>query len=202
MLDRPICLSDVCAGSPLATKWLLAPSNRVGNQWVERQVRNGLSVINLHPATVIRIALDLVGCEFAVSGRTLASRDALELAIHAAWNDLPPDGYLRRLHRTDELSVAVLNSILALRMSGAETADIDGRMENAAKAKDLTVVATSYCKFLESHHLVDSAEVLKQAITRLGADRLALGPDTLILVPDGFTPTGLEGAFLAAVPAI
>jgi hypothetical protein len=51
-------LTLACANHLLHTKWLLAPSHRVGHQWVEMLVRGGQSVVNLHFTTVLRLALE------------------------------------------------------------------------------------------------------------------------------------------------
>ena len=83
MSDEATTLSGVCSDNLLHLKWLLAPSHRVGHQWIEALVRNGQSVVNLRPTTVLRLAIDIVGFEMAEDGLTLASRSVGPLdAIH------------------------------------------------------------------------------------------------------------------------
>lgn len=43
-------LAEVCQTRLLKTKWLLAPSSRIGTQWIERVVRGGQPVVNPHPS--------------------------------------------------------------------------------------------------------------------------------------------------------
>src|SRR5687768_5542984 len=100
-------LNEVCERNRLPTKWLLAPSHRVGHQWVERLVRSGHSVVNLHATTVLRFALELVGSDLAKDGLTLAGRSLGSLVVDAAWDQLNPGGYFGRLEQSSELSLAV-----------------------------------------------------------------------------------------------
>ena len=103
--DRPN-LADICNSHQLHTKWLLCPSHRVGHQWIECLVRSGQAVVNLHPATTLRLALDLVGSELADEGLTLANRSIGTLVIDATWSQLRSDGYLGRLEQSAELSAS------------------------------------------------------------------------------------------------
>ena len=93
-------LNDVCSTNLLSRKWLIAPSYRVGHQWIESLVRSGQPVVNLTPTTAIRLALELAGPELAEQGLTLASPTLGPLIIDSAWNKLPPNGYLGRLKQS------------------------------------------------------------------------------------------------------
>lgn len=195
-------LSDVCTASLLHTKWLLAPSHRVGHQWVESLVRSRQSVVNLHPTTVLRLALDLVGPDLAKDGLTLVSRSVGALVIDATWDQLSTGGYLGRLEQSADLSVAVFESLLALRLAGCGTDHIkNAHMESEAKADDIKLLLKSYEAFLTGQHLVDEADVLSRAIARLVADPKPLDDDVLVLIPTSIHLAGLERKFVDALPA-
>src|SRR5688572_3598296 len=117
MANRLHTLAGVCTAHVLATKWLLAPSHRVGHQWIETLVRSGQPVVNLHSTTLLRLGLDLIGSDLAVAGLTLASSELGPLVVEATWSQLKPDGYLGRLESSAELSAAVFNSLLSLRLA-------------------------------------------------------------------------------------
>ena len=194
-------ISEVCSGNLLHTKWLVAPSHRVGHQWIETLVRSGQSVVNLHPTTVLRLALDLIGSDLAKDGLTLASRSVGPLVVDATWNQLTPGGYLGRLDQSADLSAAVSESLLSLRLAGASADDLDeSHLESAAKAKDIVVLLNAYEEFLTANALVDEADVLRRAIAVLKADSTAVDRETLILIPNGFHAAGLERQFLDALP--
>src|SRR5262245_56222073 len=112
MTDKAATLCDVCNANPLHTKWLVAPSLRVGHQWIETLVRNGQSMINLRPATLLRIAMDLVGPDLAAEGLTVASLFVGPLVVDANWKELNHTGYLGRLKQSTSLSQAVFESLM------------------------------------------------------------------------------------------
>ena len=201
MSGETTTLKDACKSNLLHTKWLLAPSHRVGHQWIEALVRSGQSVVNLHPTTVLRLALDIVGFELAEDGLTLAGRSVGPLVVDATWDRLSPDGYLGRLEQSADLSAAVCESLLSLRLAGASADDLDeSHLESAAKAKDIVVLLNAYEEFLKAHALVDEADVLSRAIAELRADPGVVETETLILIPGGFHTAGLERQFLDALP--
>ena len=168
-------LSSVCGRSLLHTKWLLAPSHRVSHQWIEALIRSGQSVVNLHPTTVLRLALDIVGFELAKDGLTLAGRSVGPLVVNATWNQLSPVGYLGRLEQSADLSAAVCKSLLSLRLAGASVSDLnESHLESVAKAKDIVVLLNAYEEFLKAHALVDEADVLSRAIAELDANLTGL----------------------------
>ena len=195
-------LGAVCAANLLETKWLLIPSQRVGHQWIETLVRNGQPAVNLRPTTVIRLALDLIGSELAHEGLTYADRSVGSLIVDAAWSRLSPSGYLGRLRPSTELSCIVYDSLMALRLTGAEAAKLDGsQLESAAKTRDIQILMRSYEQFLKIHRLVDRADVLRRAIARLRDDARLLDDQTLILETRGFRAGGLEREFLDSAPS-
>lgn len=192
----------ICKANLLNTKWLLAPSRRIAHQWIETTVRGGQPVVNLHPATVVSLALDLVGPEMLDRRLTLASAPIGSMIVDAAFSKLPPDGYLSKLRPSADLTSAIYDSLVSLRLAGSSADGIqEAHLESNVKARDIIVLLRSYEAFLVDHKLVDSADLLRLATNRLKAEPTALGPGTLILVPENHRATGLERAFLEAIPA-
>src|SRR5262245_39716148 len=201
MIRESTTLKDACESNLLHTKWLIAPSYRVGHQWVEKLVRSGHDVVNLHPTTVLRLALEMVGNDLAKNGLALASRSVGSLVVDANWHHLDPGGYLGRLDQSAELSMAVFDSLLALRLAGCRRGQIEkAHLESGAKAEDIELLLTAYESFLDTHRLVDAADVLLQAVAKLEADPKAQRDDTLVLVPTDVHLAGLERRFVEAWP--
>jgi ATP-dependent helicase/nuclease subunit B len=197
MSDTSPTLAEVCRGRLLDTKWLLAPSLRIGHQWIESLVRSGHSIVNLHPMTVSRIALEVVRSELAVQGLTVVARSIANMIVEATWSELPRDGYLGRLAQSAELSAVVSESLLSLRLVGVDADQLDEeQFETERKARDLRVLLDAYQNFLKSHSLVDEADVLRRAAQTLRDRADAIGAKTRILVPEGFRAGGLEKQFL------
>ena len=194
-------LSDICIANLLHTKWLLAPSHHVGHQWIETLVRSGRSTVNLHPTTVSRLALEVVGPQLAADGLTLASSSVGALIVDATWHQLKPDGYLGRLQQSIDLSSAIFDSLSALRLAGCSADDIvTSHLESEAKANDIVLLLKAYETFLKSHALVDDADILRLAIARISADPTIFGDETVVLIPAGLHLTGLERKFANTLP--
>lgn len=186
----------------LETKWLVAPSFRVGHQWVESLVRCGLPIVNLRPTTMFRLAIDLVSDQLASQGKTVAGDWIGTLAIDAAWNRLPADGYFGQLPRSLALSKMIADSLLALRLANVEVDRIDAaKFQPATKIRDLQACHANYQQLLATHDLVDEADVLRLACRRLRESQHAFGPHSFVLVPDGMHLRGMYREFLEAIPA-
>lgn len=201
MSDTSPTLAEACSSRPLDTKWLLAPSLRIGHQWIESLVRSGHSIVNLHPMTVSRIALEIVGSELAAKGLTVAARSLAPVIVDAAWPELPGDGYLGRMEQSADVSAIVSESLLSLRLVGVNSDQLEEKhFETDEKARDIRILLDAYQKFLKSHSLVDEADVLKRAVQALSDCAEAIGSEARILVPEGFRSVGLEKQFLESLP--
>lgn len=202
MTNRLQTLSGVCTSHVLDVKWLIAPSHRAGHQWVETLVRIGQPVVNLHATTLLGLGLNLVGSELAAAGLALASGELGPLIVATAWSNLDPEGYLGRLAPTEELSAAVYDSLLSLRLAECSATALNAtHLESSAKAKDICQLLNAYEAFLTEHALVDAADVFRMAAMQLQAHSSTLDPTSIVLVPEGLSLSGLERRFLDAWPA-
>jgi len=98
-------------------KWLLAPSLRIGNQWVETVARNGQPVVNLRVKTVKNLALDLASPVMASQSLALVSAMGATLIISRLWQQLKTQDqkeYTLKLSRpdTDSSAIDFQNSLL------------------------------------------------------------------------------------------
>jgi hypothetical protein len=192
-------LSQVCADHLLETKWLIAPSQRVGHQWVEAMVREGQAAVNLHPTTALRLALEWIGEDLTTEGLALVSDEEGPLLVQSAWAKLAGDSYLGRLHPTADLAANVFTSLSSLRMAECSAEEFDGCLESADKAEDIRCLWLEYEQLLAQHGLVDGADAMRRAVLRLTAT--ASDNSSIILIPEGMTAVGLERRFLDALPA-
>lgn len=201
MSDNSSTLAELCRSQLLETKLLLASSLRIGHQWIETLVRSGQAIVNLHPMTVSRMALEVVGSELAAQGLTVTARSMAPMIIDAAWPELPRDGYLGRMEQSADVSAIVSESLLSLRLVGIDADRLEEKhFETDKKAWDLRILLDAYQKFLKSHSLVDEADVLKRAVQTLSDCAEVIGAETHILVPEGFRAVGLEKQFLESLP--
>lgn len=190
----------------LEEKWLVAPTLRVGNQWLEAAVRDGIPAANLHTKTVKSMALGLAAVDMARAEASLLSDRGGALLMDRIFRRLKAQGseYLAHLEPGPRLSEALYASIQALRLAGLEPSSLrPSAFQVPTKGKELLWIFTCYLQELQDSHSIDYAEVLRIAMARLQKDPNALGKDLLILIPDGIVEPGkgLEWKLLESIPA-
>lgn len=195
-------LADVCRSELLAEKWLLSPSLRVGNQWLETVARSGQACLNVHVKTLLSLAVDLAAPLMAERAAALAPDQACVLLIERVLREVRPQlRYLRDLEPSTQLAEAVWHSINSLRLSGVSPSDLTGdSFEVAQKGRDLVLILREYERLLATAHLVDKADVLRLATARLQSSPDCLTAEMLVLIPQDLEGQGLEKAFLVAIP--
>ncbi|MHB8835612.1 MAG: PD-(D/E)XK nuclease family protein [Candidatus Methylomirabilia bacterium] len=198
-------LAGLCASRPLDEKRLVAPSRRVGNQWLDDAARAGQPVLNVRVETLRSLAVDLAAPALASLGLAVAPRRAEQLLIDRVLRTLLREGRLPWLSRARPgagLAATVLATLLELRREDVPEERLrKGVLEDARKSADLKLLVGEYGRLLAEEGLADYARVLRLAAERLAAEPDALGPDALVLIPEDHTPNGLERRLLEALPA-
>lgn len=196
-------LADVCRQRRLEEKWLLAPSMRVGYQWLGCTASAGQPAVNVRVKTLKSMVLDLAGPEMARAGAELASDRAGGILVDRVFRRLGPARlrYLGQLRPSAGLAETIHRSVQALRLAGLGPDQIDPRrFEVATKGRDVLLLLREYLAELKAHRLIDYADVLRMAIGRLADAPGALGSDVLVLQPVDLRTAVLEQELLRRLP--
>ena len=196
-------LTNICRDELLAEKWLLAPSRRVGHQWLESVAREGQAAVNVRIKTLRSLAADLAAPELARRGLTLVTPTIAVLLVGRVLCRLQGDRlqYLSGLPASVSLAEVVQSTISAIRLCGLSVEHLAGaEFEASAKGADLGLILQEYLAELASGAWVDQAEVLRIAIARLESEPDCLGEDIIILAPADLRLAQLEEQLLAALP--
>ena len=193
-------LAEIARTELLATKWLLAPSIRVGNEWLERIVRNGQPAVGFRVLTLPHLAMDLAAGRFAAEKVSLVPEFAATLLIDHLLGEQQSE-YLSHSEAGTRLAAALLSATEALRMAGCGINDLQRiSFEVRGKGGDLCELLNAYEKQLEALAVLDHAGLFQRAIDRLETDPDAVPENLLLLVPDLLEPRGLEAKLLASFP--
>jgi len=194
-------LARACADRPFADKRLLAPTLRVGRQWLDAAARAGFPALGCRVETLRSLAVGLAAPELAARGLSLAPRRAaLLLAAAAAAAPGRRLRYLGEAAARTGFPAALLASLTALRLCAVPARRLRrGVLEEGATGGDLETLLAEYEALLGRERLVDYPGVLALAAGRLGREPGALGPGALVLVPADLERAGLEAALLAAL---
>ncbi len=197
-------VGDLCARHVVEEKQLLAPSRRVGFQWLDVVTRAGQPVLNARVKTLAALALELAAPEMERRGLSFIHGVRAELLVDTLLaRALRKGGYLSHPDRSPGLVRAVAATLRDLRLSGLTAKDLSPRhFEVAAKGREIISLLSSYEEELSSRNLVDLAGVLRLAAERLADGGSPLTASGLIAAPeDGLEDmTNLERALWTAVP--
>lgn len=187
----------------LAEKWLIAPSLRVGYQWLDAAAFAGKPVVNMRVNTLKGLAIDVAGPELAERQLTLASARCGTVIVDKVLNRLRETGqpFLSRLCPSAGLAQAFHATIDSIRLAGLNSHHLVlQHFEDSGKGKLLQDSIEEYLLQLGANKLIDYAELLEIAIRRVKTGTRILSADGLLLLPADVDLHHLEEQLLAAFP--
>ena len=198
-------LRDICRDRVLEEKWLLAPSLRVGFQWLDSVARSGQPVLNVRVKTFQQMVLELVATEMDRRGLAFLRGVRFEVLVDRLFERLRArgGGYTTGLAPSPGLTKTLTQAIRDLRLAGLKSHGLKtGAFEVARKGKEIKTLLEAYEKALEAERLADYAALLCLARERLEGNAGAIAEETLVLVPEDMTEDLclLETAFLECIP--
>lgn len=196
-------LIEICRQHPLDEKWLIAPSLRIGHQWIESVARLGQNVVNMKPKTFKGIAVKFALPEMSRQQLTLLSDTEGWILIDHVWNLIEKNqlSYLLSLNPSQNLFQNIFKSLNDIRLAGLQAEQIHpDSFEETEKGKELTTLLTAYLHELKASKLADYAEILRMAIARIQKDNKALSDTVLLLFPAEARFSGLEKQFKETFP--
>ncbi len=119
-------LAAICKDYMINAKWLIAPSMRIGFQWLDNVTRSGQPVLNVRVKTLHRAALDLAMHELDQIGKTYVGRLRSELLVSSIFSKLKEvgQGYFTALEPSPGLIQAFVSTINDMRLSGLSAIDL------------------------------------------------------------------------------
>ncbi len=200
-------LERLCAERALDEKWLLAPTIRVGVQWLDSVARSGQPVLNFRVNTVKRFALDIATHVMQERHLELLPDKGMraQLLVGRVFGRLaePARGYLSGLTPSPGLNEALTGAVRDLRMAGLTAEDLEAHdFEVAAKGNEIKKLMAGYEQELRAACLLDYAGAITMAIERFQTDPSVLEESTLVAIADYELNElrGLEKCFWEAIP--
>ena len=180
-------LGEILSERPLEEKWLIAPSRRIGFQWLDQVTLSGVPVLNVHVKTIQTMALDLAMPRMSEKGLGFVRGSREELIAGDAFDRLQHSrrgGYLASLEMSAGLARTLSASMRELRLAGLVSGALrDEDFEVAEKGGEIAALLAFYEEGLRQSGMADYAEVLRLAADRLRDDAGAVPEDTLVMMP-------------------
>lgn len=188
LIDKII---QVCSDHPLAEKWLLAPTLRVGWQWIDAATKQGRPLVNVHCKTIQGAVLDAVTPHLVKHGLRFASRMHGVLLLESIWRRLDPaTNYFRALEPNLALFERIYASLQDLRASGEDKLHV-ASFESPSKAKTLQVILKLFTESLKKANLIDYADAL-----RIAGKCVKRDDGLIVMLPDDVELNAGERKFL------
>lgn len=202
-------LRDHCAAHVFQEKILLAPSRRVGFQWLDAVALSGRPIFNVRADTFRHLALQLAGPELERRGLRLVTGLRLDVLVDRIVGELIDEvgdatqgAYLAGLIASPGLTRTVSGAIRELRLAGIDSAGMstDG-FEVERKGTEVRELLAAFERALQEKNLADYPMVLRMAVERLRGEPGAL-TDAALLLPADLAEDlkGLELALWEALP--
>jgi len=193
-------LATFCEAHPIDEKILLVPSFAVGTQILDALARSGSAHLNLRPATLFSLALEVAGPLLAADGRRLLSRAQLLAVVESACDEvLKADSYFGKLRERVGLHRALHRTLDELRRAGVAPGALPAEaFEDARKARELAALARAFDATLERIGAADAAEVFDRAARACAEPGRRIPASAHVLRPAGLDLAPLEERFLAS----
>ena len=172
-----------CRRVPLAEKWLLCPSRRVGQQWLDQVALADSAVGNVRLHTLGSLAMALARAALNDAKHHFEPDEAGPLAVAQLWTqfeDVQGD-YLGKLEPDERLYGAVFRSIRDLRLAAVAELSEDA-FDEKRKASELQHLLEAYTKRLNDLQRVDYPGLLRWAARIVRSERSELPRDLRVLV--------------------
>ncbi|MFH1150494.1 MAG: PD-(D/E)XK nuclease family protein [Actinomycetota bacterium] len=196
-------IASLCAEEPLKPKIIIAPSNRAGNQWLERVAMSGRPVLNAGSRTLRGLALELSAPLMVEQGLQLAGGIRAQVLMDRAFARISPkEPYLSRLEPGPGLVRTLLGAVRDLRLAGLDADAIDERaFEVRSKGAEVKALLEAFESVLAEGGFTDYAGCLRLAVERVTSDR-GLPLDSLVAIPADLEErlAGLERELWSSIP--
>ena len=202
-------LRDYCREHVLEEKVILAPSRRLGFQWLDAVARSGQPLFNARADTLRHIALRLTAHELESLGLRLLTGLRLEVLVDSLVRDMLEgpaekavgEAYLAGLVPSPGLTRTIAVAIRELRLAGIRAEGVDpSRFEVERKGREVQSILAAYERLLEERGLADYPTVVRLATELLNHG--APTPAEVLLMPQDVAEDlrGLEIKLWNSIP--
>ncbi|MEW6141247.1 MAG: PD-(D/E)XK nuclease family protein [Thermodesulfobacteriota bacterium] len=197
-------LADVCSSHVTDEKWLLAPSLRIGHQWLDQLTLHGVAPLNVRVKTLKGMVLDLAGPAMSIQGVELVPDSGCLVIMDRIVQRLrqDPSRYFSAVPEGPSLADAMFRAVRALQMAGLTAGDVRVEsFEPPDKGADVLFAMTQYDKELKARNLMDYPGVLKIAVRSVSEAAHLMSGRVRVLIPEDVELDGMEKALVEALPS-
>ncbi len=191
-----------CKEHLLSEKFLVCPSLRTGQTWLDRTALLQNPVINVRLRTLKGLAFELADNHLRENNLKPINQSQALIMMNEVMSRLGTfeTSYFSGARVSISLISGLIHTIETIRLAGLTAEKIKPEdFDVLEKGKNIQFVLAEYENALKRVGMVDYADILKLAIQQT-AEKFQASADRFILFPDDTDNTRLEKDFLNAVP--
>lgn len=193
-------LLSICKNNTITEKILITSSLKQGHQTVLALAMNGIPTLNLRPATVKTVALEIAGLQLLKKKLKPIPDLGLSFLMEDIFVEVSKkkDSYFRGLETGEGIVDALASSVQALRMYGLSSKELKQEaFVDQRKGRDLKEILSRYEKYLQKEGFYDYPELLQITMKVLAEEPLPR--NNLYILPSDMPFAPLERNFLDAL---
>lgn len=191
-----------CKEHLLSEKFLVCPSLRSGQIWLDRAASLQNPVINVRLRTLKGLAFELVDHHLRENNLRHVNQSQALIIMNEIMSRLgtPGTSYFSRARTSVSLISGLVQTIDTIRLAGLTADKIKQEyFEVQEKGMNIQFILSEYENVLRRSGLIDYADILKLAMQQT-TEKFHASADRLVLLPDATDATRLEKDFLNSVP--
>jgi len=154
---------SVCSKNILDEKILLAPSLRIGYQWLDGVSMGGGTPVNVSVSTLMGLVIRIAESRRTATGATVMNAMRGEYLVGSLFRELAVEenGYLLSLAPSSGLVSTMYRLIVDLRLAGLEPDNLDAtKFEREIKAHEIKLFLERWNDKLREESIADYAQLL------------------------------------------
>jgi ATP-dependent helicase/nuclease subunit B len=195
-------IGSYCRDNVLQEKWLVAPSLRVGNQWMDAVARVQ-PVFNLRLFTLRNLALHIVGPQLVAEHRQVLAGDQGALLMLEVFCRLRDDGklkYLSGVQPSLDFGRLLFSDWNRMVEAGESFADASSdSFRPAHKLDDLRCIEAEFLELLEQRRAISFSQILEEAHATYRGNSHAITEGVRILIPHHLPRSHVERQLVEAL---
>ncbi len=196
-------IGNFCNLHPLSEKYLLCPSLRTGQIWLDRTAISGQPVVNVRLKTIKNLAFEFADVHIRNNDLKPLNQYQSLIIVNKILDNLEKQesSYFSGVRASINLATSLLDAINTLRLAGLTGDEIaHGHFENELKGLSIQYIFKEYVNALQAAKFVDYPQALVFA-SRLIPDKFSGFKDRFVLIPESMDFVKLEQDILDAIPA-
>ncbi|NOZ87471.1 MAG: PD-(D/E)XK nuclease family protein [Deltaproteobacteria bacterium] len=191
-------IAEICSEHRLAEKRLIAPSKRIGRQWLDQVAGSGVPVLNARIETTKSMAMEIIARAGNTEIKILDRQHVHVIVANLLANLAPRNQYFKDIPITWTMVRAFSSTIGEFRASGLS---LENMSEHAfspqAKGSDILQLYKAYMETISQRDFKDEAQIYIDAAKALAKGEVELPAHVIVIIPASLALSKVQRYFFS-----